>query len=153
MLGKRVRRLLGAAAVAPLLLTSCDSSVFDPFDEAVGTYDLTVYAGASVPATFNCNPGQCGMQNGGVLRVNDGILVLRSNGTFEETVDYTETESGFPSDSYSITWEGTYDVDGDQFTLRAPAQDGFAARFATGTLEFDSIRFVEDNASFEYRRR
>lgn len=153
MLTKRVRRLLGAAAMAPLFLTSCDSNIFDPFDDAVGTYDLTVYAGASLPADFDCDPGECGMPNGGTLRVNDGILTLRSNGTFEETVDYTEEEFGFSPDSYSVTWDGTYDVNGDQFTLSAPAQSGYQARFATGTIEFDSIRFIEDNASFEYRRR
>jgi hypothetical protein len=152
MLTKRVRRLLGVAAVAPLLLTSCDNSPFDPFDDVLGTYQLTVFAGASVPANFACSPGECGMVNGGSLRVNGGTLVLRSDGTFTERNDFTETPNGESSRSYSLEWDGTYNINGDQFTLSAPAQNGLESRFATGTVEFDSIRYVEDNFSYEYRR-
>lgn len=151
MLTKRVRRFLSVAAMAPLLLTACDSSPFDPDDET-GTYQLTFYDGVQVPVTFNCQPGQCGLPNGGTLRVNSGTLVLRSNATFTETNRFTETPSGSSSNTYNLTWDGTYEYDGFNLTLFVPAQNGEPARFVDATLEFDTIAYTEAGEFFQYDR-
>lgn len=152
MLTKSVRRFLGVAVMAPLLLTACDSGPLDPFDEASGTYHLTFFDGVGVPVTFNCQPGECGLANGGTLRVNSGTLVLRSNGTFTETNHFTETPSGSGPQNYSLEWDGTYEYDGFELTLDAPAQNGLQARFVTGTLEFDTIAYTEFGDFFQYER-
>ena len=53
MLTKRSRLLLGLTAAIPLLFAACtDNNIFNPQDNAVGTYDLSVYAGRTVPATL-----------------------------------------------------------------------------------------------------
>jgi len=151
MLTKRVRRFLGVAAMAPLFLTACDGSVFNPNDET-GTYQLTVYDSVVMPATFNCQPGQCNMPNGGTLRVNSGTIVLRSNGTFTETNRFTETPVGSAASSYNLTWDGTYEFDGFNLTLFVPAQNNQAARFVDATLEFDTIAYTEAGEFFQYER-
>lgn len=152
MLTKRVRRFLSVAAMAPLLLTACDSSPFDPDDET-GTYQLTFYDGVGVPATFNCPPGSCFMPDGGTLRINSGTLDLRSDGTFTETNRFTETPNGGSgSNTYNLTWNGTYDYDGFNLSLFVPAQNNQAARVVDATLEFDSIAYTENGEYFQYDR-
>ena len=158
MATKRVMRLLSVAAIAPLLLTSCDSSnTFDPFEDVVGTYDLSVYAGRSVPATFTCDPGQCGMPNGGTFVANDGTLVLEEDGTFVETNYYTSTPIGGTAEQSTFISRGTWDLDGDnELTLFAPAQNGLQSRTLNATIEFGgvdvTIHYLEDGQSYEYSR-
>lgn len=153
----RVLRFLSVAAIAPLLLTSCDSSRnFDPFEDAVGTYELSVYAGSSVPITFNCDPGECGLSNGGTFRVNDGTLILYEDGTFTETNHYTTTPTGGSAQATTFVSTGVYDIFGDQIELFAPAQNGIGSRTLDGTFEYGGndvrIRYIEDGESYEYRR-
>jgi len=153
----RVMRLLSVAAIAPLLLTSCDSSsIFDPFEDAAGTYDLTVYAGSLVPITFPCNPGQCGLSNGGTFRVNDGTLVIHEDGTFVETNHYTTTPTGGSPQNTTFISTGTYDISGDDLTLYAPAQNGIGERFIDARFLYGDndvrISYIEDGDSYEYRR-
>ena len=152
-------RLLSVAAIAPLVLTSCDSSnTFDPFEDIEGTYDLSVYAGRSVPATFTCQPGECTdvFDNGGTIRVNDGSLSLDSDGTFLETNHFTFTPTGQSSFNDSFTSSGTYDFNGEDLELFAPAQNGVPQRFLNATVEFGgtdvTIHYIEDGESYEYRR-
>ncbi len=154
---KRVLRLLSVAAIAPLLFASCDSNnTFDPFEDAVGTYSLSVFAGSSVPVTFPCNPGQCGLSSGGTFRVNDGTLQLYQDGTFTETNHYTMTPTGGSAQPVTFVSDGTYDIVGDQIELYAPAQNGANERFLDGTFQYGGndvrIRYIEEGESYEYRR-
>jgi hypothetical protein len=156
---KRVTRLLSVAALAPLILTSCDSSnTFDPFEDVEGTYELSVYAGSSVPATFTCQPGQCTdvFTNGGTIRINDGTLTLYDDGTFQENNRFTFTPTGQASYNDSFTSIGTYEVNGDQLELFAPEQNGVEERFLLATVEFGGndvrVRYIEDGFQYEYRR-
>ncbi|MEX2111285.1 MAG: hypothetical protein WD802_11810 [Gemmatimonadaceae bacterium] len=153
MLTKRVRRLLGVAAVAPLLLSSCDNNPFDPFDNALGTYELSVFAGRSMPgAEFDCAPGECdAVPNGGHIRINSGSLTLYNDGTFVETNNWTETPTGGSSDDVTFTSAGTFDLNGEDLELSDPARQ----RFVQATLEFTSrvrINYIENGDSFEYIR-
>jgi len=154
---KRVLRLLSVAAIAPLLLTSCDSSNnFDPFEDAAGTYELSVYAGSLVPITFNCAPGECGLSNGGTFRVNDGTLVLFEDGGWTETNHYTMTPNGGSAQNVNFSSSGTYEIFGDEIALFAPAQSGFPARFLDGVFIYGGndvrLRYEEDGDQYEYRR-
>ncbi len=89
MLTKKSSLLLGLTAAVPLLFAACtDNSIFNPMADASGTYQLTVYAGRTLPATFTIQPGDPNYPqapNGGTLAVTGGNLVLSSNGTFVET--------------------------------------------------------------------
>lgn len=158
MATKSVMRLLSVAAIAPLLLSSCDSSsTFDPFENIEGTYDLTVYADRGVPATFTCQPGQCGMPNGGTFVANDGTLVLEDDGTFVETNFYTSTPTGGTPQQSTFVSTGTWDFTGeDELTLFAPAQNGIPARTLNATVVFGdpyiTVHYVEDGQDYEYRR-
>ncbi|MDQ3674949.1 MAG: hypothetical protein M3365_11295 [Gemmatimonadota bacterium] len=149
-------RLLSVAALAPVLLTSCDSSnTFDPFQDAVGTYELSVYQGSSVPVTFPCNIGTCGYTNG-TFRVNDGTLVLHEDGTFVETNHFTATQTGGGSQNQTYISEGTYEINDDELFLYAPPQNNSAERFIDATFQYGGndvrINYTENGFSYEYRR-
>jgi len=154
----RVIRLLSVVALAPLLLTSCDSSnTFDPFEDAAGTYELSVYAGRSLPATFTCQPGQCGLTNGGTFVANSGTLVLHEDGNFVETNHYTHTPTGGSPQQSTFVSSGFYDIVGDnEIELFAPAQNGIGSRTLNATIEyggpFVTIHYNEDGEVYEYRR-
>lgn len=150
MLTKRVRRLLGVAAVAPLLLTGCDSSINDPFDDVAGTYDLTVFDGAPVPAVFPCGPPEC--PSGGTFLVNNGTLTLYDDGTFTERNHFTFRPNGASTYNNSFVSAGTYTSSGDDLTLSAPAQSGIGSRLIFATLSFETISYEENDAFYEYSR-
>ena len=152
---KRVMRFLTVAAVAPLLITGCDStSIFDPSDDAVGTYQLTVYAGRSMPnATFQCDPGECdNLPNGGTMVVTDGTLVLYDDGTFVEMNHYVLTPTGQASQNLTYSSTGTYDVFNDELTLSAPGQNRVVDASLTSVGGDIRINYIEQNESYEYRR-
>ena len=153
----RVMRLLSVVAIAPLILTSCDSSnTFDPIEDAPGTYDLSLFANEPVPVTFPCAPGECGFSNGGTFRVNDGTLIIYDDGTWEEINHYTMTPTGGTAENTTFVSGGTYDIVGDRLDLYAPPQNGAAARFLPATFQYAGndvrIRYSEDGQPYEYRR-
>ncbi len=154
MITRKAKLLLSLTAAIPLLFAACtDNGIFDPNDDVAGTYQLTVFATGSVPRTFPVAAGQDPeLPNGGTARIDDGSLVLHSNGTFTETNNFTKTPSGgqsFLSDFVSV---GTFSVQGSQLTLQANAQNGYGPRFIDGTVEFDIVRYVEGGFSYEYER-
>ncbi len=162
MLTRKVKRLLSLTAVAtPLLFTACSDNPFNPINDASGTYQLTVYAGRSIPATYTIQPNDPNyggvMPNGGTLRVTGGNLVLSNNGTFIETNNYVLTPSGQASFNQDFTRSGTWTVSGTNLSLFVPAQNGNSASNISGTLDVDTVTYQEDNGnggfdSFEYKR-
>jgi len=162
MLTRKVKRLLSLTAVAtPLLFTACSDNPFNPINDAAGTYQLTVYAGRSVPVTYTIQPNDPNyvstMPNGGTLRVTGGTMVLNSNGTFIETNHYVTTPSGQAASTYDFTRTGTWTISGTNLTFFIPAQNGNVATSVTGTLDVNSLSYQEDDGfgtfqSFEYIR-
>ena len=158
---RHTKKLLSLTAV--LIMAACtDNTLTNPFQNAVGTYQLTVYAGRSIPATYTIQPGDPTYPNGATFVVTDGDLVLNSNGTFIETNNYVTTPTGGTGQQSSFVSSGTWTGSGTTIVLNAPAQNGNVARSVTGTLTFDSARNVyvfnyqEDNGaggldSFEYQ--
>ena len=154
---RHTKRLLGVIAV--MFVAACtDNSITNPYGNVAGTYQLTVFSGRSLPATFTYTAGQVDyLPNGGTIRWTDGTMVLDRNGTFVETNNATVTPNGEASFSDAFVSTGTYTYNGVDFTLSAPAQNNRPARYATGTLEFDRINYDEQNSdgttsSFEYMR-
>ena len=162
MLTKRSRLLLSLTAVTPLLFAACtDNNIFNPQDNAVGTYQLTVYAGRSMPATFIIQPGDPDFPeapNGGTFVVTSGTLSLNSDGTFFEENFFSTTPQGQSSQPSSFTSSGTWNVSGTNFSFSDPSRQ----RFVSGTVTEDvsgnvRVNYQENDAngttqSYEYIR-
>jgi hypothetical protein len=155
---RHTKKLLGLTAV--LLLAACtDNSLTSPFQSAVGTYQLTVYAGVSVPHTYTIQPGDPNYPqypNGATFQVVSGQLVLNTDGSFVETNNYVTTPTGGSAESSSFVSQGTWTIQGtNTFFLNAPAQNGVAPRNVQGVIDGNSVSYQEDNGvggfdSFEY---
>ena len=158
---RQTKKLLGLTA-AVLLAACTDNSLVNPNQDAVGSYDLTVYAGAGMPANFTIPPGDPAFAdvapNGGTLTVTDGQLILNENGTFNEINNYVITPTGGSAVNRSFVSNGTWTIQNNStLFLNAPAQNGFGPRSIQGTIDIDTIRYQEQNDSgsfdaFEYRR-
>jgi len=162
MLTKKSRMLLTLTAATPLLFAACtDNGIFNPLQDASGTYQLTVYAGKTIPATFIIQAGDPAFPeapNGGTLVITDGTLVLQNSGAFVETNNYTITPTGQSGQAHQFVSSGTWSLNGTDFTL----SDQSLQRFDTGTLAPDAngnltVNYTEDGGngvfqSFEYKR-
>jgi len=162
MLTKKSRLLLTLTAATPLFFAACtDNGIFNPLNNASGTYQLTVYAGKTIPATFTIQPNDPQFPeapNGGTLVVTDGTLVLQNNGSFVETNNYTITPSGQNGIAHQFVANGTWTLNGTTFTLNDQANQ----RFDTGTLDTDAngrltVNYTEDSGNgvfqaFEYKQ-
>jgi hypothetical protein len=162
MLTKKSRLLLTLTAATPLLFAACtDNGIFNPLQDASGTYQLTVYAGKTIPATFIIQAGDPSFPeapNGGTFVVTDGTLVLQNSGAFVETNNYTITPTGQSGQAHQFVSSGTWSLNGTDFTL----SDQQLQRFDTGTLAPDAngnltVNYTEDGGngvfqSFEYKR-
>ena len=159
MLTRNARLFLGLTVATPLLFAACkDYGPLTPYTDVAGTYQLTVFAGASLPVTYTYSAGQVqALPNGGTITWTDGTMDLRSDGSFTETNNYVITPNGQPAQNSFFLSRGTFTVDVNDFTLSAPPQNGIAARFASGTIVVDRINYVEDNgdgttSAYEYMR-
>jgi hypothetical protein len=163
MLTKKSSLLLGLTAAAPLLFAACtDNSILNPMANAAGTYQLTVYAGRTPPATYTIQPNDpiygSIAPNGGTLVVTSGSLVLNNDGTFVETNNYTVTPSGGSAQQYQFVSSGTWTLNGTTFTLSDPSRN----RQVTGTLQADlnnnlTVNYAENDGTgtlqqYEYKR-
>lgn len=163
---RHTKRLLGVIAV--MALAACtDNGIFNPNQDLSGTYDLTVFAGRSVPTTYTISAGDPTFPNGGTFVVNDGTLQLNANGTFTETNNFTNNPNGQASYQTQFISNGTWTVNGNtvngtQISLFAPAQGNNPARNITADVDFDqqnraTVFFQEDDGtgnlqSYEYKR-
>jgi len=160
MLTKTSRLLLGLTMATPLLFAACtDNNIFNPMANAAGTYTLTVYAGRSIPATYQIQAGDPQWPqypNGATFVVTGGNLALSTNGTFIETNNYVITPTGQPSQNSSFTSSGSWTLNGTSLSLSAPAQNGRSSRLVTGTLDINTINYQENTGagleSYEYKR-
>jgi hypothetical protein len=154
---------MSLTAAIPLLFAACtDNNIFNPQDDVVGNYQLTVYAGRTMPATFIIQPGDPDFPeapNGGTFVVTSGSLVVNSDGTFFEQNNFSVTPQGQSSQqSPPFTSSGTWNLNGTSFSFSDPSRQ----RFVTGTVTDDGsgdirVNYTEDDAngtpqSYEYRR-
>jgi hypothetical protein len=155
MLTKRARLFLALSATTPLMFGACsDQKILSAVGDVSGTYNLTVFANQTVPATFTLVAGDDSeLPNGGTVLVDDGTLVLAGDGTFVETNHFTKTATGstssFPSSFVSV---GTYTVSGNTILLSAPAQNGFAARSVSGSVSMTTVAYLEGGQFFQYEK-
>jgi hypothetical protein len=158
---RKTKGLLSLIAV--VLVAACtDNGITNPFSDVAGNYQLTVYDGRTLPATYTIQPGDPDYPNGATFVVTDGDFVLRSDGSFTETNFYAVTEPGQSTQQGTFSRVGTYNLNGNNLTLNIPAQNGFNAMTDTGTLTADAngnytINYQESDGfggfnSFEYKR-
>ena len=161
----RKSRLLRALTAAPLLAVACtDNTLTNPLGDVDGTYQLTVYDGKSIPATYTIpagDPSYPQYPNGATFVVTGGQMVLNSNGTFTETNNYVFTPAGQPAENQSFVSNGTWTLDGEEFHFTAPAQNNVGPRNIFGTITENIngtlvINYQESNgagglSSFEYQ--
>lgn len=142
MLTRKAKLLLSLTAATPLLFAGCtDNSILNPLVDGAGTYELTVYAGKTIPASYIIQPGDPAYPqypNGATFVVSDGSMVLNSNGTFIETNNYVFTPTGEAAIPAAFVSSGTWTLNGTDFTLSAPVQNNNAARSVIGTLSVDA---------------
>ncbi len=161
---RQSKQLLSVIAV--LLIAACtDNSITNPLADAAGTYQLTVYAGRSIPATYIIQAGDPNYPqypNGATFVVSGGNVILRNDGTFVETNNYVITPTGGAAINQTFSRFGTWTINGTDLTLNVPAQNGYGASTVTGTLTIDvngryTINYQEDDGtgiiqSYEYKR-
>ena len=161
---RHAKKLVSLTAV--MLLAACtDNGLTNPMTDAAGNYQLTVYAGKTLPATYTIQPGDPNYPsypNGATFVVTDGSLSLYSNGTFTETNNYTITPSGQSAQRGAFARNGTWSLFGSDLTLDIPPQGNNSAIRDTGTLTIDAngnytVNYTEDNGfggfdAFEYKR-
>jgi hypothetical protein len=153
MLTRKAKLLLSLSVATPILFAACvDNTLIGPYRDVAGTYQLTVFSGATPPVTFTYGPNSQSsiIPNGGTITWTDGTMVLNSNGTFTERNFYDYQDNGGASGRKSFVSNGTFTLNGTDFTLSAPAQNGILARFATGSLVISNnsrINYVEDNGN------
>ena len=153
MLTRKAKLLLSLGVATPILFAACvDNTLIGPYRDIAGTYQLTVFSGATLPVTYTYGPNQQSpiIPNGGTVTWTDGTMVLNSNGTFTERNNYDYRDNGGATGSSSFVSNGTFTVNGTDFTLSAPATNQTNARFATGSLVTGStsrINYVEDNGN------
>lgn len=154
MLTKKARLLLSLTAATPLVFAACtDNNIVNSTTNAAGTYQLSVFAGKSIPADFTIPPGDATYPNGATFHVTDGTLVLNTNGTFLETNRFVTTPTGGQAQQTNFVSSGTFTLNGTFLTLF----DQSGQRTVNATLEFDIINYTEANPdgtvdSYEYRR-
>lgn len=155
MLTRKAKLLLSLTVATPILFAACvDNTLIGPYRDFAGTYQLTVFSGATLPVTYTYgpNPQSPIIPNGGTVTWTDGTMVLNSNATFTERNYYDYQDNGGASGRSSFVSTGTFTVNGTDFTLSAPAQGQLAARFAQGSLVIDTsnrtkINYVENNGN------
>jgi hypothetical protein len=159
MLTRKSKLLLSLTVAIPMLFAACvDNTLTGPYGDVAGTYQLSVFAGRTLPITFTYPSGQLTeLPNGGSATWTDGTMVLYSNGTFTERDNFDYQDNLGSSGRSAFVSSGTFTVNGTDFTLSAPAGNQTLARFATGTILVDRINYNEDNgngttSAFEYLR-
>jgi len=93
------------------------------------------------------------MPNGGSYTIDNGTLVLRSDGSFTETNNYTITPVGSSSSPSYYVSQGSWNISGTELSLYAPQEQ----RNVTGVLDIDTVNYQEmdENGvlqSYEYKR-
>ena len=162
---RQTKTILSFASV--MLIAACtDNSLTGIAGDAVGTYDLTVYAGRSPGYVYTIQPNDPSYPeapNGGTLVVTDGTIELQSNGTFYETNYYQITPNGGSPINRTYSRYGNWTLSGNNLRLDIPIQTGVDNSFSDfGSLGVDSngrytVNYDEDNGfgtflSYEYKR-
>jgi hypothetical protein len=168
MLTKKARLFLSLTAATPLLFAAActDNGILNPLDDAAGTYQLTVYAGKTLPAHYVIQPNDpdpffsTQAPNGGTLDVTDGSLELNTNGTYLEINNYVITPSDRPVVNSFFRSQGSWTMNvNDEITLSSQVENRFVS--ATWTVDDvngkETINYQEANGnggqdSFEYAR-
>lgn len=133
-----MRRIVCTLGV--LALVGCGDSSGPSVASVVGTWNLETINGQGMPFTVAQFPGYH-------LEILDDVFVVRSNGTFTETLTIRETEGSTVTTS-SESADGDWDQDNAAITLNY--DDGSVA---TAAISGDVVTANIDGDVFVYRRQ
>jgi hypothetical protein len=100
-------------AVLPVLAFAACSDSTGVNGDVTGSYTLSAVNGSQVPMTAFQDATY-------TLRINSGNINLNSDGTFTETISYTETFSGTTNPQTTSTCLGTYTRSGSSIFFDEP---------------------------------
>lgn len=142
----RIHSTLFALATAALVATGCGDSTAPKPVSHVGRYALISVDGQTLPLvlinelTFK-------------LTVTEGALTLKSDNTFLQEVKIDVIDNGAPAPSELLSCGGTYQRNGNNFTLTSTATQNCDAGTATGTLNNNTLTISDESGSTLIFRR
>lgn len=143
----RIHSTLLALATATLVATACggDSTGPKPLSH-VGRYALISVDGAPLPLKLI---DELTLK----LTVTEGALTLNANNSFVQEVKVEVVENGVPAPTELLSCGGSYQRNGNSFTLTSTATDNCDAGTATGTLDNNTLTVADESGSTLVFRR
>lgn len=141
----RTRATILAATVA-LLATGCGGDSTGPKGLAfAGRYGLVSVDGGTLPLIIFEDQTL-------KLTVTDGALTLNTNNSFVEEVQIDVEANGFPAPPERLSCNGTFQRNGNNFTLTSTASENCDASTATGTLSGTTLTVNDQDQVLVFRR-
>lgn len=137
----RIHSTLVALATAAFVATGCggDSTGPKPLSH-VGRYALLSVDGETLPLTLYDDPTL-------KLTVTEGALTLSANNSFTQEVKIEVIANGFPAPPELLSCGGSYQRNGNSFTLTSTATDNCDAGTSTGTLNNNTLTIADEGGS------
>lgn len=142
----RIHSTLFALVTAAVVATGCggDSNAPNPLAH-VGRYALISVDGATLPLVLYDQPAL-------KLTVTEGALTMNANNTFTEDVHIEVIADGFPAPPELLSCGGTYQKNGNSFTMTSTGSANCDAGTATGTLSNNTLTVTDQNQTLVFRR-
>lgn len=141
-----MRKLLGALVLG--LAAACNDSS-DPIDPGTftlpGDYPLQTANAKTVPTVAISD-------NSGTYEVLRGRVVLRTNNTFVDSLNYRFTPPGGSATSGWDVRQGTYVQAGDNVTLTFQTGGGSFVNYSITWINGNALAYAEEGLSLIYRK-
>ena len=139
-----MRKLLAALLLA--FVAACNESSTDPGSTTLdGDYPLVSANGKGVPTVAI-------QDNSGTYEVLRGRIVLRTNNTFVDSLNYRFTPPGGAATSGWDVRQGTYVQNGDNVTLTFQPAPGSFQNYPVTWINGNSLAYAEEGLSLIYRK-
>lgn len=137
--------LLLLSAAASLAGAGCGDSTGPKALNFTGRYPLVSVDGATLPLVLYDDPTL-------KLTLTEGALTLNANATFTEDVRIDVVANGFPSAPELLSCGGSYERNGNSFTLTGTATENCDASTATGTLSGRTLTVDDQGQILVFQR-
>lgn len=142
----RMRSTYLALAAAALVAAGCGSDSTAPSSTRfVGRYGLVSVDGSALPLIVFDTPALR-------LTVTSGALTLNANNTFAEEIRLDVEANGFPEAPELPVCTGTYQRNGNTFSLNSTPTGECSGGAATATLDGNTLTLSEDGSTLVFRR-
>ena len=142
----RVHSAFFVVTAATLLVTGCGGDSAGPDSQSyLGSYALVSVDGATLPITVLDTPTL-------KLTVAAGAWTLKPDNTFSEEIRTDVTANGFPIAPEFGICLGTYQRNGNTFTMTATRSNSCTGGVSTGTLDGRTLSVSIDGSTLVFRR-